>query len=104
MPDTIWIDNIRKIALQAVEAGEPCDVISGKVLSQNPLEIQISQKIILSSKQIILPQQFTDHTEDMLIPGVGEVSVLVKNGLKTGDKVLLLQKRGGQQFVVMGKW
>lgn len=102
MADALWIDNIKKIVLQAIEAGDPCDVIPGTVLKENPLEIQIDQKIILKNTQVILPEQFTDHTTDMNIPGVGEVSVLIKSGLKSGQKVLLLQKKGGQQYVVIG--
>ncbi len=104
MADALWIDNIKKIVLQAIEAGDPCDVIPGTVLKENPIEIQIDQKIILTKTQIILPEHFTDHTTDMNIPGVGEVSVLIKSGLKSGQRVLLLQRLGGQQYVVIGTW
>lgn len=104
MADAVWIDNMKRIVLQAIEAGDPCDVIPGTVIKESPLEIQIDQKTILAKTQIILPEQFTDHTEAMNIPGVGDVSVTVKGGLKSGQKVLLLQKRGGQQYVVMGTW
>ena len=31
MADAEWIDNMRKIVLQAVEAGDPCDIVSGTV-------------------------------------------------------------------------
>lgn len=104
MADAEWIENIKRIVIQAVEAGDPCDVVPGSVVKENPMEIQIDQKTILSSAQILLPKQFTDHEETMNIPGMGEVSVTVKNGLKTGERVLLFQKRGGQQYVVMGTW
>jgi len=30
--------------------------------------------------------------------------VTVKAGLKNGDRILLIQKRGGQQYVVTGRW
>ena len=104
MADLEWTENIKRIVIQAIEAGDPCDVIPGTVIKENPMEIQIDQKTILSESQIILLKQFTDHGELMDIPGIGEVSVTVKNGLKAGQKVLLLQKRGGQQYVVMGTW
>lgn len=104
MADVEWIENIKRIVIQAIEAGDPCDVIPGTVIKVNPVEIQIDQKTILSESQIILLKQFTDHTEEMDIPGIGQVAVTVKDGLKAGQKVLLLQKRGGQQYVVMGTW
>jgi hypothetical protein len=102
--DVEWIENIKRIVIQAIEAGDPCDVIPGTVIKESPIEIQIDQKTILSKSQVILPKQFTDHEEMMNIPGVGEVSVTVKNGLKASQKVLMLQKRGGQQYVVIGTW
>ncbi|WP_143320918.1 DUF2577 domain-containing protein [Clostridium sp. HBUAS56010] len=104
MADVQWVENIKKIVVQAVEAQDPCDVITGTVLRNNPMEIQIGQKTVLFQSQIIIPKQFTDYTQIMSIPGIGEVSVLIKNGLKTGQKVLLLQKKGGQQFAVIGTW
>ncbi|MDK2966917.1 MULTISPECIES: DUF2577 domain-containing protein [Lacrimispora] len=104
MADTIWVDNIKKIVFQAMEAADPCDVIAGTVVKEHPVEIQISQKTILNQNQILLTEQFLEHREIMDIPGVGEVAVTVKNTLKSGDHVLLIQKKGGQQFVAIGKW
>ena len=40
----------------------------------------------------------------MDIPGMGEVNVSVKNGLAAGDEVLLIQKRGGQRYLVVDRW
>lgn len=104
MADAEWIENIKRIVLKSIEAGDPCDAIPGTVTKTSPVEIQIDQKTFLSKSQVILPRQFTDHEEVMIIPEMGEVSVTVKNGLKAGEKVLLLQKRGGQQYVVIGTW
>ncbi|MBE5987986.1 MAG: DUF2577 domain-containing protein [Paenibacillaceae bacterium] len=104
MADVEWIENIKRIVMQAVEAGDPCDVITASVLNTDPLEIRIDQKTILSKGQIILPEQFTDHLSVMEIPGLGEMAVTVKAGLKNGDRLLLIQKRGGQQYVVAGRW
>ena len=33
MPDAQWIENMKRIMLQAVEAGDPCDFIPGTVVS-----------------------------------------------------------------------
>lgn len=104
MADTVWIENIKRIVYQAVEASDPCDVLSGTVVKEEPLEIQIGQKLVLHDRQIIRTEQFTNHEENMDISGIGAVSVIVKGALKVGEKVLLIQKRGGQQFVVIGRW
>lgn len=103
MADALWIENIKKIVFQAIEAADPCDVISGIVVKEKPVEIQISQKTTLNRDQILLPIHFTDHMEIMVLPNVGEVSVIIKNALNLGDNVLLIQKKGGQQYAVVGK-
>ncbi|MCD7908577.1 MAG: DUF2577 domain-containing protein [Clostridium sp.] len=104
MPDAQWIENMKRIMLQAVEAGDPCDVIPGTVISVSPAAVQIDQKITVKGKQVLVPRHLTDHAETMVIPELGEVSVTVKNSLKQGDRVLLLQKKGGQQYLVLDRW
>lgn len=104
MADTQWVENIKKIVLQAMEAGDPCDVISGRVIKEGPLEVKLGQKNILSENQMIVPEYLTDHKILMTIPGIGDGSVTVKNRLKTGQRVLLMQKRGAQQYLILGRW
>ena len=42
--------------------------------------------------------------EQMSIPGVGDVAVTVKNALKGGEAVILVQKRGAQQYLVVDRY
>ncbi len=104
MPDNQWLDNMKRIMLQAVEAGDPCDLLPGTVVSVSPAAVQIDQKTTVKGGQVLVPQRLTDHTETMVIPELGEVSVTVKSGLKPGEQVLLLQKKGGQQYLVLDRW
>lgn len=104
MADAIWIENIKRIVLQAVEAGDPCDVIPGTVVSVSPVAVQIDQKTTVRGQQVLVSKHLTDHVEMMVIPKIGEVEVTVKSGLKAGEQVLLLQKRGGQQYVILDRW
>ena len=104
MADAEWIDNMRKIVLQAVEAGDSCDIVSGTVTKTAPLEIRWGPNAFLAASQLIVPQYLTDHIQTMDIPGMGEVNVSVKNGLEAGDEVLLIQKRGGQRYLVVDRW
>lgn len=103
MPDTRWIDNIRKIVMCAIEEAVPCDAITGTVLTASPITVQVDQKLILRADQITLAKHVTDHEEQMGIPGVGTVSVSVKGALRTGDQVILLQKKGGQHYVIIDR-
>lgn len=104
MADSEWIENIKRIVLQAMEAGQPCDVVTATVVKESPLEIQIDQKTTLYRSQLLLLESLKDHKEEMVIPGIGAVTVTVKGGLKAGEKVLLIQKRGAQQYVVLSRW
>lgn len=104
MVDTEWVENLKRIVLQAVEAGDPCDVIPGVVTGVVPMTVQIDQKTTVSGGQLLIPAHLTDRTVEMSIPELGEVSVVVKNSLKAGENVLLLQKRGGQQYLVIDRW
>lgn len=104
MADAEWVENVKKIVLQAVEAGDPCNLVSGVVISVSPPAVQIDQKTTVQGGQVLIPEQLTDHTEQMVIPELGEVSVMVKNGLRPGEQVLLLQKKGGQQYLVLDRW
>lgn len=102
--DNGWIENMRQISMQAVEAGKPCDVVLGTIVSASPMRVQIDQKTSLTGVQLIVPRYLTDHTEKMSIPGLGSVSVIVENALKAGDQVILLQKRGAQQYLIVDRY
>lgn len=104
MPDAEWIENIKKIVIRSVENGDPCDVVLGIVAAASPISVRLDQKTTLTGPQLLLTRNVTDHMEQMSIPGIGTVSVTVKNGLKTGEQVLLMQKKGGQQYVVLDRW
>lgn len=103
MADAEWIENLKKIVLQAMEAGDPCNIVLGTVVQPFPLTIQIDQKTVLTAAQVILPEHLTDHSTEMSIPDIGSVAVVVKQALKGGEKVLLIQKRGGQQYAAIGR-
>lgn len=101
--DNEWIESIKKIVLQAVEAGKPCDILSGTVEKASPMTIRVDQKTVLEERQLLVPHGLTDYTAQMDIPKVGDVSVTVKNALKTGDQVILIQKPGAQEYLVVDR-
>lgn len=101
--DHQWIENLRNISIQAEDARKPSDVLTGTVVGASPVAVQIDQKTTVTGSQLLVPRYLTNHTEQMSIPGIGEVSVTVKNALKNGETVILVQKRGAQQYLVVDR-
>lgn len=79
------IDLIKTVAVKAVEATNPVNVLFGTVVSESPLEIQIHQRLKLTGEFLVITERVTQAN------------------LKRADKVILLRVQGGQQFVVLDK-
>lgn len=79
------IDLIKTVAVKAVEATNPVNVLFGTVVSESPLEIQIHQRLKLTEEFLVITERVTQAN------------------LKRADKVVLLRVQGGQQFVVLDK-
>lgn len=122
MPDTNdLVRAIKQAAMDAVQAAKPMNLLYGTVVSASPLQIQTEQKIILDADQLIVPESLTDHKVQVQVSwetgsksgGSGESSfsahthtvsgkkiMTVLNGLKAGDKVILIRQQSGQTFFV----
>lgn len=77
------IEVIKKAAVDAVNAAVPCDVCMGTVTGTNPFRVFVEQKMILSTGQLIVTGTALN--------------------CKTGDRVLLIRKGGGQKYIVIDK-
>jgi hypothetical protein len=88
------IDLIKSVAVKAVEATNPVNVLFGTIVSENPLEIEIHQKLKLTEEFLVITERVTRYEVD---------NISIRTGLKKGDKVALLRVQGGQQFVVLDK-
>lgn len=76
---------IKKLALDAVRASKPCNIVTGVVTDAAPLKIKISEKVTLDRDFFILTQR-AKETE-----------------LKKGDKMALLREEGGQRYLIIDK-
>lgn len=115
---------IKQIAAEAVESGKPSGITYGEVVSINPLQIRIEQKLTLPAEFFKLTKAVTDHYVDMSVSHVtenrsggggyaefashnhdyqGRKKFLVYNGLKVGEEVILLQVQGGQRYIVLDR-
>lgn len=106
------LETIKKAGIGAVEASNPVNVLFGNVIKTNPLEVNVHQRLTLTEDFLIVPESLTRlevnlrhmHTapggstdEAFLEP------VVIREGLKTGDRVILLRVQGGQQYVILDK-
>lgn len=115
------IQIIKKAALDAVEQSSPVNIAYGTIESINPLEVSVNQKFTLTEEFLIVPERllryevslehihkFTDitpagpqpesYTEKAL-----EDKLVIREGLKVSDKVLLLREQGGQKYLILDR-
>ena len=59
LPSMIQI--IKQAAVEAMDASNPTNVLFGTVLSTNPLQIKIDQKITLTKEFLVLSRNVTDY-------------------------------------------
>lgn len=105
------IDIIKKAGVDAVGANNPVNILFGEVLNVEELKIKIDQKFILSKEFFVIPQSLTKYEIDLSHShnySNGSTSkelnkIVIREGLKQGDKVLLLRVQGGQQYVILDK-
>lgn len=105
MPDTnLLLDLIKKSAIEVIHTTQPCALLYGTVLSANPLKINLDEngKLVLTESFLVLTKQVKEYEVMVEVEGK-EWKCLVKNGLKGGDKVLLLRMQGGGSYIVLDK-
>ena len=118
------LNAIKKAALDAVNASQPCDFCFGKVTNTSPLKISIEQKMTLGAAQLVLTRNVTDFSTEVTIDWNTEVKsggsgdfafdehnhsitgrkkILIHNALKLGDEVILMKQKGGQKYLVLDR-
>ena len=83
MPDMFTV--MKQIAENVFEARRPADWCYGKVISLDPFQVQIDQKLPLKKEFLAVRT------------GVNASS------FKVGDKLILLRKQGGQEYLILDK-
>ncbi len=69
------IEMVKSVAINAVESTNPVNVLYGQVTKVNPLEIQVHQKLTLTSEFLILGRNVTDHEIEMTVDHTTESSL-----------------------------
>lgn len=117
---------IKQAAAEAVEQGAPVNVTYGTVESIDPLKIQIDDSFPIMEGEIILTSlvrdrktkiSFDNPSVENIVDGyltsnptirVDRLSfqanikneITIYDGLKVGERVILLRVQGGQKFIV----
>lgn len=115
---------IKQAALDAMFDSSPCNFCMGVVVCENPLSVQLDQKLTLTEEFLFLTRNVTDYTVTMEVDHttetemggncgehcvehchdyIGEKEFLIKNHLTEGEKVLLAQMAGGQKFIILDR-
>ena len=93
---------IKKAAVDAVNASKPANMLFGTVISTSPLKIKVDQKLTLGQAQLVLSENLTDRSVSILIDGVQQTAT-IRNALKKGDEVIMMQLSGGQKYIVIDR-
>lgn len=100
---------IKHMIADALDYYEMCDMELGLVMSVKPLEVKLSDRIILKATQLLLTQTVVQktincaHTHKSDDPVGLPAPIVVREGLKTGDEVLLLKVAKGQKYIIISK-
>lgn len=115
---------IKRAAKEANEAGQPSDFCFGTVINIAPLQILVEQKMTLGVAQLVLTRNVTDYAALVtvnMVTGTAEFeskdvtdhehthdvsglkSIIIHNALQIGDEVILLKRKGGQQYLVLDR-
>jgi hypothetical protein len=109
---------IKQVAMAAVNESEPATFLFGTVISANPLQIQVEQKMLLTKEFLVLTKNVIDYEVDVEVDWKtesetctvshtheieGKKKIKVQNALKKNNKVILLKQQGGQKYLVLDK-
>lgn len=124
MADLIQL--LKELSKNTNEANEPFEHRKGTVETVNPLTIKVDQKLTLEEEDLILTHLVKDYDVDIsvshetkefeLIEGAptdikkhkheykGRKKIIIHQGLKAGEEVILLKVQGGQAYIVLDRY
>jgi hypothetical protein len=118
------VEIIKKAAVEAVAASNPCSILFGKVISASPLKISVEQRLTLDESHLVLTSLVRDFEVDMTMnfttgntsggsgessfashnhPVTGKQTFQVHLGLTVGESVMLMMVQGGQKYIVLDR-
>lgn len=105
-------DVIKQISSGANQAGQPVAIMYGTVKSINPLVVNVDQRFDLTEDFLVIPESLIRYEIDLKHkhPTNGEDTqdalldkIVIREGLKANDGVILIRVQGGSSFLVADK-
>lgn len=120
---------IKQAAMEAVDNSKPCDLKFGTVISEEPLNIRITNQFILPESTLIVPEHLTKYETHVTVkpeynwitkdtenkvelsevePHAHDIEfkekkIQIHNELRLYDRVVLIRMQGGQYYYVAGR-
>ncbi|MBN3523097.1 DUF2577 domain-containing protein [Paenibacillus apiarius] len=94
----MMLDIIKKAGAGAVEASSPVALLYGEVLSVSPLQVQIDQRFTLPASALVITEQLKEYKVH-----IGAEEITIRQGLRSGDRLLLARMQGGQSYIALDK-
>ena len=92
---------IQQIVQNTIEAMKMAAKATGTVESVSPLRVKIDSSIQSVPSAALL---LTDTVRERVVPVQGgEGTVTIREGLKEGDRVLMLKVQNGQQYIILSR-
>ncbi len=92
---------IKKCSVEAFDACVPCDVLFGEVTGVEPYRIKVGDVDL--PHEILSVAEHLFHKETEITMGIYTRTVIINEGLKKGDTVVVIKQTGGGNYVVVGK-
>lgn len=94
---------IRDLSSNTLDTKKPPRLMQGQVTSIRPLKILVEQRLELTQSFLIVPEHLTDYSVSAKVGNSGRQTITFYNGLKPGDRVILLSDLGSQLFYVLDR-
>lgn len=93
------VEAVKIATLDIIMDSKPMEIHHGTVTNTNPLEITVESKPY-DRDFLILSRNVTDYKTEISFQGGTKDIGTIYNGLKEGEKVILLREQGGQKYLV----
>jgi len=89
--------------MDAVKSSKPVELLFGTVVGVSPLSVKISPTITLPAQHLMLTKAVMDYQTDVITSGGSRQQWTIRNGLHSGDSVILLRMQGAQKYLIVDK-
>ena len=124
---TDMVKVLQRAAVEAVRASKPTEVTHGKVVSIEPMQIMVDQKITLGELQLDRGETMEEYMAETeleieeidlaltmeidgksvmaKVKGSGKMigKMKARRSLDVGDEVILVRQQGGQKYIMYNK-